>query len=118
LQKHEANAKGFGIITGFWGVECIDIDLKVFPTLEDGRKFWDEFRSFLEDYIDDFDRKFVVYKTVNSGYHIIYRCAKVEGNQKLAKLKGHQQALIETRGNGGYIYIYDNQIGKLGYEDI
>lgn len=110
--------QGFGIITGFWGVECIDIDLKVFPTLEDGRKFWDEFKAFIEDYIDDFDRKFVVYKTVNSGYHIIYRCQKNEGNQKLAKLKGHNQALIETRGTGGYIYIYDNQIGKLGYEQI
>lgn len=110
--------QGFGIITGFWGVECIDIDLKVFPTLEEGRRFWDEFKSFISDYIDDFDRKFVVYKTVNSGYHIIYRCQKTEGNQKLAKLKGHNQALIETRGTGGYIYIYDNKIGKLGYEDI
>jgi len=118
LQKHEQKAKGFGIITGFWGVECIDIDLKVFSTLEDGRKFWAEFLDFIGDYIDDFERKFVIYKTVNSGYHIIYRCEKVEGNQKLAKLKGHNQALIETRGNGGYIYIYDNQIGKLGYEDI
>jgi hypothetical protein len=118
LQSYEDKAKGFGIITGYWNVECIDIDLKVFSTLEEGRRFWEEFKSFLEDYIDDFDLKFVIYKTVNSGYHIIYRCQKVEGNQKLAKLKGHEQALIETRGNGGYIYIYDNQIGKLGYENI
>jgi len=109
---------GFGIVTGFWGVECIDVDLKVFPTLEEGRRFWDEFLNFIGDYIDDFDRKFVIYKTVNSGYHIIYRCGKTEGNQKLAKLKGHSQAVIETRGNGGYIYIYDNKIGKLAYEDI
>lgn len=118
LQKFEDKAKGFGIITGFWDVECIDIDLKVFSTVEDGRKFWNEFLGFVNDYIDDFERKFVIYKTVNSGYHIIYRCDKVEGNQKLAKLKGHNQALIETRGSGGYIYIYDNQISKIGYDDI
>lgn len=118
LERLENDAKGYGIITGFWDVECIDIDLKVFPTLEEGRKFWEEFKSFIEDYIDDFDRKFVIYKTVNSGYHIIYRSSKIEGNQKLAKLKGHNQALIETRGIGGYIYIYDNQISKIGYENI
>jgi hypothetical protein len=118
LQKFEEKAKGFGIITGFWNVECIDVDLKVFPTLDEGRKFWTEFLDFIKDYIDDFERKFVIYKTVNSGYHIIYRCQKIEGNQKLAKIKGHSQALIETRGTGGYIYIYDNQISKLGYEDI
>jgi len=118
LQGYESKAKGFGIITGFWDVECIDIDLKVFPTLEEGRRFWDEFKGFIEDHIDDFDRKFVVYKTINSGYHIIYRSKKIEGNKKLAILKGHTEALIETRGIGGYIYIYDNQIGYLGYEDI
>ena len=118
LQSYESKAKGFGIITGFWDVECIDIDLKVFPTVEEGRIFWNEYKEFIQDHIDDFDRKFVIYKTVNSGYHIIYRCKKIEGNQKLAKLKGHDQALIETRGIGGYIYIYDNQIDRLGYEDI
>jgi len=118
LQSYERDAKGFGIITGFWDVECIDIDLKVFPTLEEGRRFWDEFKGFIQDHIDDFDRKFVIYKTINSGYHIIYRAKNLEGNRKLATLKGHNQALIETRGNGGYIYIYDNQIGKLAYEDV
>jgi hypothetical protein len=71
LQSYERDAKGFGIITGFWDVECIDIDLKVFPTLEEGRRFWEEFKGFIQDHIDDFDRKFVMYKTINSGYNII-----------------------------------------------
>jgi hypothetical protein len=74
--------------------------------------------SFISDHIDDFNRKFVIYKTINSGYHIIYRCSKVEGNRKLATLKGHSQALIETRGTGGYIYIYDNQVSEMSYEQI
>jgi predicted DNA binding protein len=118
LEKLESKTKGYGIITGFYGVECIDVDLKVFPSVQEGKKFWTEFISFISDYIDDFARKFVIYKTINSGYHIIYRCEKVEGNKKLATLKGHSQALIETRGNGGYIYIYDNQISDLSYEQI
>jgi predicted DNA binding protein len=118
LEKLESKTKGYGIITGFYGVECIDVDLKVFPSVQEGKKFWTEFVSFISDHIDDFSRKFVIYKTINSGYHIIYRCEKVEGNKKLATLKGHSQALIETRGNGGYIYIYDNQISDLSYEQI
>lgn len=121
LTSHEANAKGFGIITGYWDVECLDIDLKVFPSIKEGNEFWDEFVGFVSDYIDDFTKRFVICKTINAGYHIIYRCKKIEGNQKLAKLKGHDQALIETRGKGGYIYIYDDfksKIDYLGIEEI
>lgn len=109
---------GYGIVCGYNGLECVDIDLKVFPSLKDQRDFWSSFIQLIKDHIDDFDQKFVVYKTVNSGYHIIYRCAKIEGNQKLATLKGHDQAVIETRGIGGYIFIYENQISNYGYEDI
>jgi len=118
LERLESKTKGYGIITGFYGTECIDIDLKVFPSVQEGKKFWNEFIAFVSDYIDDFARKFVIYKTINSGYHIIYRCSKVEGNRKLATLKGHSQALIETRGTGGYIYIYDNQVSELSYEQV
>jgi len=118
LLSFDSKAKGFGIITGFWDVECVDVDLKVFGSVQDGKDFWTEFIGFVSDHIDDFEKKFVIYKTINSGYHIIYRCDKVEGNQKLATLKGHSGAVIETRGNGGYIYIYDNQTSKIGYEDI
>lgn len=118
LQKLESKTKGYGIICGFWNVECIDVDLKVFGNIHDGKKFWEEFTSFLSDHIDDFEDKFVIYKTLNSGYHIIYRCEKNEGNQSLAKLKGHSSSLIETRGIGGYIYIYDNLVSKNDYLGI
>jgi hypothetical protein len=118
LSRHEENTVGYGIITGFWDVECIDVDLKVFGNVQDGKVFWDQFIEFLKDHIDDFDKKIVIYKTVNSGYHLIYRAKNIEGNQKLATLKDHNSAIIETRGIGGYIFIYDNQIGDLKYEDI
>jgi hypothetical protein len=114
----DERTRGFGIVTGYNGLECIDVDLKVFGNLEDGKRFWEELISFIKDHIDDFDSKFVIYKTVNSGYHIIYKCEIIEGNRKLATLKGHNQAVIETRGKGGYIFIYDNQVSKIGYENI
>jgi hypothetical protein len=109
---------GVGIVTGYNGLECIDIDLKILPSLKEQQDFWNEYISFLSDNIDDFDNKFCIYKTVNNGYHIIYRCAKIEGNKKLAKLEGYTEAILETRGIGGYIFVYENKVGKLDYTEI
>lgn len=110
--------KNVGIVTGFWNVECLDIDLKVLPTLKEQQDFWREFYSFVSDNIDDFDKKFVIYKTINNGYHILYRCATIGNNQKIAKLEGHKEAIIETRGVGGYVFVYGNKVGELDYADI
>jgi hypothetical protein len=107
-----------GIVTGFKDLECVDVDLKVFSTAKEKVEFWDEYLSFLKDNIFDFDEKFVVYKTKNSGYHIIYKSKRVEGNSKIAKLKGHKQQVIESRGTGGYIFFYSNNITKKTYKDI
>lgn len=107
-----------GIVTGYKGLECIDVDLKVFHSLPEQNDFWNEFISFLKDNIDDFDLKFAVYKTKNQGYHILYRCEKNKGNTKIAKLKGHQEAIIESRGIGGYVFVYENKVGKLDYTEI
>lgn len=109
---------GVGIITGYNNLEVIDIDLKVFKTLKEQSDFWREYLSFLRDNIVDFNDKFVIYKTLNGGYHILYRCQKINGNTKLAKLKGHSEAIIETRGIGGYVFIYDKQESKKSYHDV
>jgi hypothetical protein len=49
-------------------------------------------------------------KTQSGGYHIIYRCeGVVSGSKKLAsraKENGKADALIETRGEGGYFLVY------------
>jgi hypothetical protein len=103
----------YGLVTGVNNVECLDIDLKVLPTAREQKEFWDEFINFVKDNIYDFDDKFVIAKTQKNGYHILYRCNKIEGNKKLAKLKGHTQAIFETRGEGGMVIIYDNFISKL-----
>lgn len=110
--------KGIGICTGYDNLEVLDVDLKVLKSLKDQQDFWSELISFLSDNIDSFDEKFVIYKTINNGYHILYKCAKIEGNKKIAKLKGQQEAIIESRGIGGYVFVYENQISKNGYTEI
>lgn len=117
---HEIKAtENFGIITGFNDLEVIDIDLKVFSTAKEQIDFWNEYIGYLEKNILDFYEKFVVYKTKNAGYHILYKSKRKEGNLKLAKLKGHKEAVIETRGIGGYVFAYpDKKVSELSYFDI
>ena len=111
----------FGLITGFEDLEVFDIDLKVFSTSTEKVDFWNEYIGLLRDNIYDFDDKFAVYKTQNAGYHIIYKSKRVQGagNEKIAYLKGHKQAVIETRGFGGYVACYpNNKASKLSYFDV
>jgi len=108
----------YGLVTGYNDLEVIDIDLKVFSTLQEQTDFFNEYLSFLRDNIDDFDKKFVIYKTKNQGYHILYRCKTIAGNTKIAKLKGHKEAIIESRGKFGMVIIYENKISKLSYSEI
>ena len=112
------NSPKFGIVTGFNNVEVIDVDLKVFTSLKEQREFWDEYLGFLKDNIDDFDKKFVIKKTQNKGFHILYKCSVIVGNTKIAKLKGHTEALIESRGIGGMVIAYEDKISSLDYHDI
>jgi hypothetical protein len=108
-----------GLATGYNGLEVIDIDLKVFKnSVTEQNAFWIEYTNFLKDSIIDFDDKFVIYQTLSGGYHILYRCKKIGGNVKIAKLKNHKEAIIETRGVGGYVVIYDKQISKRAYHEI
>jgi hypothetical protein len=112
------STKGQGFCTGYNGLEVFDIDLKVLPTLQKQTEFWNEYLSFLQDNIADFEDKFVIYKTVSNGYHILYRCEQVGGNQKIATLSDCKEAIIETRGIGGYVFIYERKVSKLSYSEI
>ena len=107
--------KNVGIITGFEDLEVIDIDLKVFSTAKEKTDFWNEYLGYLRDNILDFDDKFVIYKTMNDGYHILYKSKRCDKNTKIAKLKGHTEAIIETRGKYGYVFIYENNKFSLSY---
>ena len=107
-----------GIVTGFNDLEVMDVDLKVFSTAQEKKEWFGEYISFLKDNILDFDDKFVIYKTKNEGYHILYKTKRVEGNLKVAKLKGHSQQVLETRGVGGYVVVYSNSYNNRSYLDI
>ena len=98
--------QGIGIVTGFDFLEVIDIDTKVFSTQLEKDEFWKEYYQSLKDNILDFENKFSVYVTKSGGYHILYKSKRVVGNTKIAKLKGHKEAIIETRGIGGYVFVY------------
>jgi len=111
--------KGWGIVTGFEHLEVIDVDLKVFSTTTEMQEFWNEYISTLKDSIYDFDSKFVIYKTKSGGYHILFKSKRVEGNRKLSVLKGHKEAVIETRGVGGYVFIYpNNRYSQKSYFEV
>lgn len=114
----QLNSPMYGIVTGYNGLEVLDTDLKVFSTLQEQNEFWNEYLSFLKDNIDDFDNKFAIYKTKNQGYHILYRCKKIDGNTKIARLKDHKEAVIESRGRFGMVVLYENKVSKLSYSEI
>jgi len=112
------NSPKYGIVTGFNNLEVIDIDCKTLSTLKEQKEFWDEYLGFLKDNIDDFDKKFVIKKTLNKGFHILYRCKSLIGNTKIAKLKGSSEALIESRGLGGMVIAYDDTLSTINYHEI
>ena len=115
----ENPTKAIGIVTGFEFLEVIDVDTKVFSTQLEMTSFWDEYLSTLRDNIINFDEKFVVYQTKSGGYHIIYKSKRVVGNTKIASLKGHTEAVIESRGVGGYVFIYpDKKVLSRSYFDV
>lgn len=100
------NTHGIGIICGegSGNLECFDFDnhfadakdiLSQFLGIEEVKEIYKKYALPLES-------------TINGGYHLIYRCDKIQGNQKLAmraKKEGNRwipDTIIETRGEGGY----------------
>jgi hypothetical protein len=112
------NCAKYGLVTGFNDLEVIDIDLKVLGTVTEKKEWWDEYLSFLCDNIEDFMDKVVISKTQKGGYHILYKSKEIAGNTKIAKLQGMTEAIIETRGVGGFVVIYDNFLTKKEYHQI
>lgn len=120
------NAWRYGYATGYNDLFTVDLDLKVLPA-ESRRAFFDEFMSFVRDQTPNFDNRVAVYRTVNQGFHLTYRTKTDMGNEKLAvpvnsgiKKDGRPtvEALIETRGKGGYCIVYDDCVNDTPYQRI
>lgn len=106
------------LVCGFEDLEVVDVDTKVLHTTTEIKDFIDEFFTLLKDNILDFESKFVIYRTQNKGYHLLYKCKKIEGNLTLAKTPDNR-ALLETRGKGGFVICYpNNRISTKNYFDI
>jgi len=114
----QLNSHLYGLVTGYNDVEVIDIDLKVIVGLPQQKKWWQEYLSFIKDNIEDFEDKVVIAKTRNAGYHILYKCENPSGNTKIACLKGHKEAIIESRGMGGMVVLYESFITQRQYHQI
>lgn len=117
LDEFRCSSDFYALICGFNDVEVIDVDLKILPAKVDRDKFWAALIQMLSDNIDDFNKRFCIKQTRSGGYHIIYRAKNIEGNLKLARLNIHDEAIIETRGIGGYVCMYDGLI-NFNYHDI
>lgn len=101
------NDKGLAIVCGpgSGNMELLDFD----NHLNNAESIYNDFTSIVRDKAPDLFSKLVIQSTQNKGYHILYRCGKIENNQKLAKQKdskGNLQTVIETRGSGGYALAF------------
>lgn len=91
---------GFGLICGRISdnMEVVDIDLKY----DDTGELYDQYVQIIKDNDPDLFDSLLIIQTPSGGYHWVYRCETIKGNQKLAR-KLDKDVLIETRGEGGYI---------------
>lgn len=107
--KEEApylSADGIGIICGevSGGLECLDFDNHFGDAKQNLTNFINQIKPLY------YEHAFPIQATQNGGFHLLYRCDFVEGNQKLAQRprwfeKEHRykpDAIVETRGEGGY----------------
>jgi len=112
-------ADGIGVICGkiSGGLECLDFD-----------NHFGDAKQILADYISIPEVKAIyekhnlpIEKSMRGGYHLLFRCNTNEGNRKLAQRKndnGKPEAIIETRGEGGYFCAYPSHGYTVVKNDI
>ena len=96
-----------GLVCGYNGLEVLDIDAKHFT----GNEF-EEYIELLEANGPGILAKMVIQQTPSGGFHFLYRCEVIEGNQKLAKNEA-KEVTYETRGIGGQVAAWPTPGYKL-----
>lgn len=98
---------------GVVGIEGIDIDNKATP---DADTLYREWADLVENIVPGLVQRLLCETTPSGGYHLVWHCSTIQGNQKLAtrpptaaELEDNPRAravtLIETRGKGGYFAV-------------
>ena len=101
------------------GIESIDIDAKNNLEGQDIAAEYAEHLKFFEGGKELLD-KLLIEKTKNNGYHFVYKCLVVGGNDKLA-YNANNEVLIETRGKGGLLFIAPSSgyvVSRGNFENI
>ena len=101
------DTNGIGLVMGFDGIQCLDIDAKHFEGDEYG-----EFVALIEQNAPDLIHKMIIQQTQSGGYHWIFKCSEISGNEKLAKNKAGE-VTFETRAKGGQIVVWPTKGYKI-----
>lgn len=98
---------------GVRDVEGLDFDNKGNPPADE---LYTEWRELVESLAPGLPERLLMEVTPSGGYHLVWRCEVIAGNQKLATRpltdaeraanpKGREVTLIETRGQGGQFQV-------------
>jgi hypothetical protein len=110
LEKHDLNiGQGVGVVCGASsnGLQVIDIDAKYDLT----GVLFEQYKRLINEVNPDLLKKLVVQKTKNGGYHFIFRCSEISGNQKLAN-----RPTTEEEKRKAYDDVYKDEL-KKGADD-
>ena len=101
------NTNSIGLVMGFDGIQCPDIDAKHFRGEE-----YEVSCKRLEEEAPGLKEKMIIQTTRSGGYHWIFKCDEIAGNQKFARnIDG--EVTFETRDKGGQIVTYPSKGYKI-----
>lgn len=106
-EKYGKIATGLALLTTD-GIEAIDVDHKADPTGNIKSEYINAVRDLGGEHILE---KCITVYTKSKGLHFVYRAENTQGNQKLAAhpkktdIKIKPETLVETRGEGGLLFV-------------
>jgi hypothetical protein len=105
-EKHNLrNCEGVGLVCGKLSgqLEVVDVDEKYSL---DGKLF-EKYKLLIHSADSSLLNKLCVQKTKGGGFHLLYRCSKIEGNQKLAN-----RSTTDEEKKATYQEVYQAEITK------
>lgn len=109
-----SNCDGVGIVCGLLSnnLEAIDFDLKYDTT----GTLMNEYINAVNSINPNIIPRLVVQKTMSGGYHLIYRCSEIEGNQKLANRPSTVQEKQNTYNESYQKYFQELSLANPGVD--